>query len=229
MTFLLDEIRAGNCDADIRHALIDLPQSLEETYTRILFRISPQRRRIELIQKIFRCVVAAKRPLALEELREAVTIEIGQKKRKKDHLAHDMSQVVLECGNLLQIAEEEPRQVRFAHGSIHDFITKKGPSLRLSSFHVDLKEANHFCGELCVTYLHFSDFSKAITRRQQPLYLHPVDIASTALNRELKLAKLAPVSNSLAGLVLRRRKSTPDLVEAAARCGAVNTASMESF
>lgn len=229
MTFLLDEICAGSCDADIRHAMGNLPRSLEEAYARILSRISSQNRRVELIQRIFRWVVAAKRPMALEELREAVTIEIGQKNRREELLPHDISRVVLWCGNLLQIAEEEPRQVRFAHGSIYDFITKVPSSQRLSSFHVDFKSANDLCGELCVTYLHFSDFKRSITRRQKPVHLHPVDIASTTLSREFKLAKLAPVSNTLAKLVSKHRTATPDLATAAACFGAADTADIKSF
>lgn len=174
-------------------------------------------------------MAVAKRPLALQELREAVAIEIGQKNRREELLPPEISRAVLWCGNLLQIAEEEPRQVRFAHGSIHNFITKAAPSQQLSSFHIAFKEANHLCGELCVTYLHFGDFRKTIMRRQQSVHLDPVDIASTALSRELRLARLAPVSSTLADLVSRYRKATPDLIKAAMRYGTANIADMESF
>ncbi|KAJ3495242.1 hypothetical protein NLG97_g3533 [Lecanicillium saksenae] len=229
VTFLLNEICTGSCDADIRNALKGLPWSLEEAYTRIISRLASLTGRTRLIQRVFRLVAAAKRPMTLDELQECVSIEIGQKNRKEDLLTPDMSRVVLWSENILQIAEEEPRQVRFAHSSIYDFITKKASSQLLSNFYVDINEANHLLGELCVTYLNFNEFKKTMTRRQQPVHLHPVDIASTALSRELKLTKLTPVSNAFRNFVSKNRKGITDLARAAENHGAATTLEMENI
>ncbi|KAJ6783166.1 hypothetical protein PWT90_03737 [Aphanocladium album] len=228
VSFLFNEICAGSCDADIRNALNNLPKSLEETYARIISRIGTLTRRTELMQRIFRWVAAAKRPLALEELREAVAIEIGQTHRRTDLLTHDISRVVLWSENILQIAEEEPRQVRFAHSSIYDFITKKASSQRLADFQVDIKEVNHLLGELCVTYLNFDDFNTTITRRQQPVQLPPMDMLNAVYSRELKLTKSATLSNAVTKMVSKYRKDVPDLGKAAESYGGAAAESIQN-
>lgn len=227
--YLLDEICAGSCDADIRQALRNLPRSLEDTYIRVLSRIATRKNRIELIQRVFRWVAVAKRPLAVEELREAVAINIGQTKTKPELMPHDMRRVVLWTDNLLQITEEEPQHVCFAHSSIYDFMAGARLSQQLPEFFVDLKEANHFAGEICVTYLHFDEFQKTIARRRPPVHIDPVALASTVLSRELKLSKLTPGSGTLAKLVSKHGRRTPDIVTTSKCYSADDAAAMKRF
>lgn len=180
----------ANCDYDIRQSLRNLPRDLEDTFSRALSRILSRQRRAELVQKVFRWVAAAIRPLTLDEIREAVSIDIGQPSIKPERLVREMSAIGLWCENLLQVSEEEPPCVQFAHSTIRDFITTADLPAHLVGFHVDLEEADHFAGEICVTYLHLNDFRTTVVRRPQPLRVNPVSVVTTVREQEPNVAEL---------------------------------------
>lgn len=218
VTFLIDEICAGSCDDDIRRSLRQLPKDLEETFKRALLRILSRAKHVELVQRTFRWVAVARRPLTLDELREAVSIDVGQTHSRPERLPHHMNRILLWCENLLHLTDEEPAQVQFAHASVRDFITRATLPGQLFRFHVDLRETDHFAGEICVTYLHFSDFTTTIARRQKPVQLNPVRLAVTALSRETNMARISEVVTHFAS---RRRKTMadPDLSRIEAKYG----------
>jgi len=56
----------------IRRALDDLPESLDETYERILFSIVEER--WEYAQRLFQCLAVSFRPLCVDELAEVLAI-----------------------------------------------------------------------------------------------------------------------------------------------------------
>ncbi|PNP58755.1 hypothetical protein FNYG_15033 [Fusarium nygamai] len=119
-----------------------------------------------------------------------------------------MSPIILWCENLLQITEEQPQSLQFAHSTIHDFITRGDLPIQLSDFHVDLEMADHFAGEICVTYLHLNDFKTTVARQQQPLRLSPVTMAGTALGRGSKVTKLTTRFADVFGYT--KAKANPD-------------------
>ncbi|KAJ4266996.1 hypothetical protein NW762_003094 [Fusarium torreyae] len=183
---LLNEIR----DTLTRHADGILPKDLEETFARALSRIIFRQKKVELVQKIFQWVAVAKRPLTLDEVREAVSIDVGQLDLKAERLVREMSPVVLWCENLLQVTEEQPRSLQFAHGTIRDFLTRGNLPINFSDFHVDLEAADHLAGEICVTYLHLNNFKTTVARRPQPFRVDPLAMAGTALSRRSKITEL---------------------------------------
>lgn len=75
MAFQIEDICSQICDNDIRERIKKLPKSLPETYNRILSQIV-KRGNAEVAKKIFPWVAIAKRPMLLEELREAIAVEI---------------------------------------------------------------------------------------------------------------------------------------------------------
>ncbi|KFA49754.1 hypothetical protein S40293_01442 [Stachybotrys chartarum IBT 40293] len=138
----------------------------------------------DLAQKVFRWVAAAKQPLTLDELREAVSIEIGQDYSRPERLVHGMNRIILWCENLVQVSEEGTQLVQFAHSTIRDFLVRGTLSVQLMAFHIDLEEVDHYAGEICITYLHFNDFKTAITRRPQPCRVNPMVMADIVLGLE---------------------------------------------
>ncbi|KAK4069639.1 hypothetical protein Purlil1_13675 [Purpureocillium lilacinum] len=114
------------------------------------------------------------------------------------------------CENLLEVTEEESPLVSFAHSTIRDFITRADLPVQLGGFHVDLEEADHLAGEVCVTYLHFNDFKTMMVRRPRPLKVNPVAMAGTVLGQGPKLARLAiRVADFTFGP--RKTETNPDL------------------
>ncbi|KAI3573042.1 ankyrin repeat protein [Fusarium oxysporum f. sp. albedinis] len=209
VTFLINEVCIASCDDDIRQSLRSLPKDLEETFARALSRILFRQKKAELVQKVFRWVAAAKRPLTLDEIREAVSIDVGQPYLKTERLVREMSPIVLWCENLLQVTEGQPQSLQFAHSTIHDFITKGDLPIQLSDFHVDLEVADHFAGEICITYLHLNNFKTTVARRPQPLRVNPVAMAGTALGRGSKVTELTTRFVDVLGCP--KAKANPDL------------------
>lgn len=72
--------------------------------------------------------------------------------------------------------------VQFAHRSIFDFLTGMHSRPKISSFHVDLQNADHHCGEICMTYLFLNDFQTTLARSGPSMRaITPVGIAEAAL------------------------------------------------
>ncbi|KAH7304083.1 hypothetical protein B0I35DRAFT_401700 [Stachybotrys elegans] len=209
VTFLINELCIASCDDDIRRFLHSLPRDLEETFNRALSRIITRQRRSEVTQKVFRWVAAAKQPLALDELQEAISIDIGQEYSKPERMVRGIDHIALWCENLIQVTEGT-LLVQFAHSTVHDFLVKASLPRELSGFRICPAEADHFLGEICVTYLHFNDFKTTVAHRPKPLQVNPMAIATAALGQRSGGAKLA---TQVAGLAFRPKQSreNPDL------------------
>ncbi|RDA89289.1 hypothetical protein CP532_0587 [Ophiocordyceps camponoti-leonardi (nom. inval.)] len=187
VTYLIDDLCSYNCDADIRKALGNLPKDLEETFDRALSRIV-SRRHDKIAQRVLPWVAVAKRNLTLEELRQAISTEVVQPHSRPDTTVQGIEDVVAWCENLLHV-DEEDKTVQLAHRTVYDFLCTKSPKSELADFRVNLEEADHRAGEICVTYLHFNDFKTTLAQRQQPVRLPaPEAIANTALKRRGRLA-----------------------------------------
>ncbi|KAI0514613.1 hypothetical protein F5B22DRAFT_224871 [Xylaria bambusicola] len=168
--FQLQEICAQPCDEDIRRTIADLPRDLEDIYTRILRRIAV--RRASMPQKVFPWIAASMRPLTLYELREAIAVEIGQQYTKPERLCNDIDIMISTCENLLHV-DEEDGSVRFAHHTIQTFLLQEPPGKDVQHLYIDLKEANHFLGEICLTYINFNDFKNALSQQPKEIYKSP--------------------------------------------------------
>ncbi|KAJ6088339.1 hypothetical protein N7486_009600 [Penicillium sp. IBT 16267x] len=211
VTFQIDELCAQHCDDDIRKAILNLPRDLTETFNRALGRIHSARNK-DIARKTFQWVAAAYRPLSLDELREAFSIEIGQKFSKPDRQPNEIYRITSWCENLVQV-DEEQKLVQFAHHTVQQFLLQKTPESPLKEFHFNLEDADYHIGEICVTYLNFSDFKTTVARRRQPLpNIAPTAIAQIALKQGPKSSK--PLSTI--GHFKLRNRATPtnlDIVE----------------
>ncbi|RWA09085.1 hypothetical protein EKO27_g6023 [Xylaria grammica] len=169
VTFQVDEICAQHCDEDIRNTLKDLPKSLTELYCRVLQRIK-SRGHGKAALKIFPWIVASKQLLSLGQLREAMAIEIGQQYTRPERLYNDIKNITSWCENLIQV-DEEYQLVQFAHSTIRKLLIEEALDSTLAEFRVNLEEADHHIGEICVTYLNFNDFTTTVARRAKPMLL----------------------------------------------------------
>ncbi|KAL8877750.1 MAG: hypothetical protein Q9192_008608 [Flavoplaca navasiana] len=76
--FQLDDLCEAPSDALVRQTLRNLPDGLIETYERIIVKIWRDKIKKDLVQKMFIWIRSARRPLTIEELREAAGFEPGQ-------------------------------------------------------------------------------------------------------------------------------------------------------
>lgn len=91
MVFQIDSICFQKTGIAILTALEDLPNDLPDTLNRTLRRLQHSSAAdSRFCRRVFYLVVAAQRPLTLEELREAVSIEPGKKSWDASRLVNDM-------------------------------------------------------------------------------------------------------------------------------------------
>lgn len=144
-------------DAEIRHALTALPKNIEETYKRCVCRIDFQD---DWALKVLKWVSFAKRPLHIEELREAVAFRLTDTKWDADKKPQ-RDFIVGCCANLI-VLDPIDNCLRFAHSSVKQYLEedgKKMPEERSVPGYSTEESGDLECGEYCITYLSFSDFS----------------------------------------------------------------------
>ena len=150
----------------VRQTLDELPESLDETYERVLKEIKKPNR--EHARRVLQCLVVAIRPLRVEELAEVLAVDFGASddegmpKLNPNWRWEDQDQALLaSCSSLIVIVEsDESRIVQFSHFSVKEFLT----SDRLASsmgdiprYHVVLEPAHAILAQACMSVLLRSD------------------------------------------------------------------------
>ena len=113
-----------NCQnlRDIKTALKVLPKDLNETYARILLKISERKETAKVAEKILRWLVGSMRPLELSELEEAIMIEPGTSELNEElrPMGSGTAGILTSCGSLVEEFEDERglRRVRISHYTV---------------------------------------------------------------------------------------------------------------
>ncbi|KAI6753938.1 hypothetical protein HG530_013114 [Fusarium avenaceum] len=185
--FQLKEICAKTNDDEIRKSIAaeNLPKGLTEIFSRALQRVIESGKE-DTVLKLLPWVTAAARPMTLDELQESAMIEIGQLFSIEGRKVNGIHRLSSWFQGLVDI-DEETKTVSFAHASIRHFFLG-GVGTHLQRFSMDLDEADHYLGEICSTYLFFSDFQTTLARRSRPgPIIRPLDLARQAVGNNLKL------------------------------------------
>ena len=118
----LDTLR--NCQNlhDVKTALDALPKDLNETYARILLKISERKETAKAAEKILRWLVGSMRHLGLLELEEAIMIEPGTAELNEElrPRGSGTAAILASCGSLVEEFEDEGglRRVRISHYTV---------------------------------------------------------------------------------------------------------------
>ena len=147
----------------VPEVLEKLPDGIPDIYSHALQRvIQKYDEQVETVKKIFKWVVCARRPMTIDKLNDALTITIGQKFWKKPSQKFSPSTVSKLCDNFV-VFDDFDGTLLLAHYTVQAFLksTPKTPSL--AEFSMQARKADHYLGEMCVTYLGFTDFQKSIT------------------------------------------------------------------
>ena len=148
----------------VRRTLDELPESLDETYERVLKEIKKPNREHAL--RLLQCLVAAIRPLRVEELAEVLAVDFdnvdGMPKLNPKWRWEDEEQALLaSCSSLIAIVESgESRVVQFSHFSVREFLTSTRlatSSGDVSRYHIALEPAHTILGQACMSVLLRSD------------------------------------------------------------------------
>ena len=154
----------------IRRTLSELPESLDETYERVLRDIKKPNR--DLAHRLLQCLVVAIRPLRVEELAEVLAIDFddgeGTPKLNSSWRWEDHDHaLLLSCSSLIAIIENDDhadinradgdsRVVQFSHFSVKEFLTSPRlttPNRDISRFHIDLEPSHTVMAQACLSVL----------------------------------------------------------------------------
>jgi hypothetical protein len=147
----------------IRRTLEELPDSLDETYERILKKIRKPNQ--GHAHRLLQCLVVAARPLRVEELAELLAFDFDEENLKIPELNldwrwEDQEEAVMStCSSLVIIVEDgDSRIVQFSHFSVKEFLT--ADRLRLaeldrdvSRYHIRLDTAHTVLARACLGVL----------------------------------------------------------------------------
>ena len=147
----------------VRHTLDELPETLDETYERVLKEIKKPNRAHAL--RLMQCLVVAIRPLRVQELAEILAVDFdeeGMPKLNPNWRWGDEEQALLSsCSSLIAIVEADgSRIVHFSHFSVKEFLTSTrlaASSRDISRYHIDLEPAHTILAQACMSVLLWLD------------------------------------------------------------------------
>ena len=143
----------------VRRTLNELPESLDETYERILKEIKNPNR--DHACRLLQCLVAI-RPLGVKELAEILAVDFddaeGIPKLKPAWRWEDQEQALLtSCSSLIIAVEtDDSRAVQFSHFSVKEYLTSARLATStgdVSRYHIVLEPAHTILAQACMGVL----------------------------------------------------------------------------
>jgi ankyrin repeat protein len=139
--------------------LEELPESLDETYERILREIRKPNQ--GHAHRLLQCLVAAVRPLQVKELAEVLAFDFSTEGIPKLNLGwrwEDQEEAVMSaCSSLVMIVKfGDSRVVQFSHFSVKEFLTADRlaePIRDVSRYHIRLEAAHTILVRACLGVL----------------------------------------------------------------------------
>ena len=156
--------------SSVRQMLDELPDTLDETYERVLREINKAKR--DHAHRLLQCLVVAVRPLRIAELAEVLAVDFGTisgreisraSRLNPDWRLEDQEEAVLStCSSLIAVVgEDEDQVVQFSHFSVKEFLTSPrlaDSSPDVSRFHIPLGPAHVILASACLgTLLRLDD------------------------------------------------------------------------
>jgi ankyrin repeat protein len=142
--------------------LEELPETLDETYERVLREIHKTKR--GLAHRLLQCLTVAIRPLRVTELAEVLAVDFGTatsggaSKLNTDWRWEDQEQAILStCSSLVAVVDDDGSEVvQFAHFSVKEFLASSRlaiSSADVSRFHIPLEPAHTILAKACLGVL----------------------------------------------------------------------------
>jgi len=160
-TFCQLEVLRHCFPPSVRRILDELPESLDETYERILREIRKSNQ--GHARRLLQCLVAAVRPLQVEELAEVLAVDFdasveGMPKLNPAWRWEDQEEAVMSaCSSLVIVVKDEDSQiVQFSHFSVKEYLTSDRlaeSSRDVSRYHIPLESAHTILAQACLGVL----------------------------------------------------------------------------
>ena len=146
----------------VARILEELPETLDETYERVLREINKANR--EHARRLLQCLTVALRPLRVEELAEVLAIDFnvpshgGIAQLNPNWRWADQHQAVLStCSSLIAIVDNgNSKVVQFSHFSVKEYLTSDRLACLsgdVSRYHISLEPAHTILAQACLGVL----------------------------------------------------------------------------
>jgi hypothetical protein len=154
------EILRDCLPSSVRRFLDELPESLDETYDRILREIKKPNR--DHARRLLQCLILAIRPLQVKELAEVLAIDFNDAeeipKLNPSWRWEDQERALLtSCSSLIAIVGTgRSRVVQFSHFSVKEYLTSARlatSSQDVSRYHIAVEPAHTILAQACVSVL----------------------------------------------------------------------------
>ncbi|KAK2600076.1 hypothetical protein QQS21_005162 [Conoideocrella luteorostrata] len=142
----------------VEEQLKNLPSGLDETYSKILQGIDPEKQ--EGSRFLLRLLTAARRPMSKIEIAAAFAMKNKQKLTGKPGL-YNYLDVYTSCGSLIHLDikdQDDDTTVMFCHQSVKDFLLRQVSSSKTMWYQYTKEEANMSIFEICWRYLGAEEF-----------------------------------------------------------------------
>lgn len=139
---VVKELEEAHSEQRVREVLESVPRGMDELYSRILTNLLATPRNTELVMAILRWCVCAARPLSVDELREALRLDIGEVLPQLEKSAGSI------CGYLVYVDQQS--KVRIAHQTVKEYLFRGHESSR---FRIKRPEAHLRIAGVCLSYL----------------------------------------------------------------------------
>lgn len=159
VTLQIESLCDMETDKAIREALADLPRGLSETFRRVLLKSDNLNHNHQ--RAILELMLVACRPLTLEEIREALSVNPGETTWNESHLINDVQKVLGCCGCLI-ITDEEDQTLHLAHHSVKQYLL--GESYDSLGQCITTTSAHMRIFNIIVTYLNYSVFDRQLSK-----------------------------------------------------------------
>lgn len=179
---VIRELEQAFSEQQIKEVLNEVPKEMGPLYNRILDGMSKNKRNVELIKAILTWTVCVTRPLKLDELREALVLDIKMTIPRLDRLIESS------CGELIYVDKQS--RVQLIHPTAKEFLLDQPAD---AHFAVDRRKGHAQLAITCLRCLTGEEMSTPRHRKRQsavrvekPPYL--AEYASTSFSAHLKRA-----------------------------------------
>jgi tetratricopeptide (TPR) repeat protein len=176
---MIEELEAGHWN--VQRVLLKPPRGLSAIYASILHRIS-EAAPMERVQRALQLILAASRPLSLEELALGLAVTEGLCSHEEYDLRGNPTaegrEIVLVSNPLLMIMPDET--VQLTHTSLKDYLLGSQAPPILPAFQFRIGSVHHGMALVLISYLSFQCFKTKLDNQMQEK-CHLLEYASTWL------------------------------------------------
>ena len=151
---VIKELEEALSQQRINEILESVPRGIDQLYERILTNIIASPGNSELVMIILKWVVCAARPLTVEELREALRLDVGEVLPQLEKTAGSI------CGNLVYVDSQS--RVRPAHHTVQQYLFRAEAD---SKYAIKRSEAHSRIAAVCLKYLSGDEMKSPRYRR----------------------------------------------------------------